>query len=58
MQGFAPAQNPFGIETASTILAVLEAIGLWVALACLVAIVASLILRFHRSRGEERLQIK
>ena len=56
--GFAPARNPFGIAAASTILAVLEAIGGWMGLVCVVAVVASLIWRFYRSRGDERLQIK
>ena len=58
MQDFAPAQNPFGSEAASAILAVLEAIGGWTGLVCVVAVVVSLVWRFYRSRGEERLQIK
>jgi len=58
IRDFAPARNPFGIEAASTILAVLEAIGGWVGLVCVVAVVVSLGWRFYRSRGEERLQIK
>ncbi len=58
MQDFAPARNPFGIGAASTMLAVLGAIGGWAGLICAVAVVASLVWRFYRSRGEERLQIK
>jgi hypothetical protein len=58
IQDFAPAQNPFGIEAASTILAVLEAVSGWMGLVCVVAVVVSLVWRFYRSRGEERLQIK
>ena len=58
IQDFAPARNPFGIEAASTILAVLEAVGGWMGLICVVAVVVSLVWRFYRSRGEERLQIK
>ena len=58
IQNFAPAQNPFGIEAASTILAVLEAVSGWMGLVCVVAVVVSLVWRFYRSRGEERLQIK
>src|SRR5215210_210783 len=54
---FAPARNPFGVRAAAGI-GLARAIGGWVVLACVVAIVASLILRFYRSRGEERLQIK
>jgi len=58
IQDFAPARNPFGIEAASAILAVLEAIAGWTGLICVVAVPASLVWRFYRSRGEERLQIK
>jgi hypothetical protein len=58
IQDFAPAQNPFGIGAASTIPAVLEAIGGWMGVVCVVAVVLSLVWRFYRSRGEERLQIK
>jgi hypothetical protein len=40
------------------VLVFLEAIGGWAGLACFVAAILSLILRFYRSRGDERLQIK
>ena len=58
LRDFAAARNPFGIEAAAAGVAITQAVGVWVVLACVVAIVVSLILRFHRSRGEERLQIK
>lgn len=54
---FPSASNPFGVEGAALPGVVLAAgqLGL---LACVVAAILSLILRFHRSRGEERLQLK
>lgn len=58
VQDFAPVRNPFGIESVPTILAVIDTTGGWGGLACAVAAVASLVWRFHRSSGEERLQIK
>ena len=58
LRDFAAVQNPFGIGAASEILAVLETVGGWTGLVCIVAVVASLVWRFYRSRGEERLQIK
>jgi hypothetical protein len=53
----APARNPFGVE-AAVVLDMLGGVGGWTALACFVAAILSLILRFYRSRGEERLQLK
>ncbi len=53
-----PARNPFGIEGAAVILEPVEAAGGVVFLLCFVAVIFSLILRFYRSRGEERLQLK
>ena len=58
LEGFAPTRNPLGVETAATGLNVIEPIGGWTGLACFVAAFLSLILRFYRSRGEERLQLK
>jgi hypothetical protein len=55
---FPSTRNPFGLEDAASFIILLERIGGWASLACVVAVVVSLILRFHRSRGEERLQIK
>ncbi len=54
---FSSASNPFGVEGATLPGSVLAAGGLGV-LACVVAVILSLILRFYRSRGEERLQLK
>jgi len=49
--------NPFGVEAATLPGPVLAAGQLGV-LACVVATILSLVLRFYRSRGEERLQLK
>jgi hypothetical protein len=58
IEGFAPVRNPFGVEAATVVLDILGDIGGWTGLACFVAAILSLILRFYRSRGEERLQLK
>jgi hypothetical protein len=57
LEGFPSARNPFGIEGAS-FLEWLDAAGGVLSLACIVAALVSLILRFWRSSGEERLQLK
>ena len=54
---FPSASNPFGVEGATLPEPVLAA-GQLALLACVVAAIVSLILRFYRSRGEERLQLK
>ncbi|MGH3088140.1 MAG: hypothetical protein ACRDSJ_12570, partial [Rubrobacteraceae bacterium] len=56
--GFPSSRNPFGLEDAAGIVVFIETVGGWAGLGCVVAAVASLILRFRRSSGEERLQIK
>jgi hypothetical protein len=58
MRDFRPSRNPFGIEGAAAILKPVEAAGGVVLLLCFVAAIVSLVLRFYRSRGEERLQLK
>jgi hypothetical protein len=58
LEDFAPVRNPFGVEAAAGILDLLAAVGGWTSFACMVAAILSLILRFYRSRGEERLQLK
>jgi hypothetical protein len=58
LEDFAPARNPFGVEAAAAILNILETIGGWTGGACFVAGIFSLILRFYRSRGDERQQLK
>jgi hypothetical protein len=58
IQDFAPALNPFGVEVAFPLLERLGTVGAWVSSACVVAVVASLVVRFYFSRGEERLQLK
>jgi hypothetical protein len=57
IRDFRTSQNPFGVEGA-IILEPVEAVGGVVLLVCFAAAIVSLILRFHRSRGEERQQIK
>ena len=54
---FPSVSNPFGVEAATLPGPVLTAGQLGV-LACVVATILSLVLRFYRSRGEERLQLK
>ena len=54
---FPSANNPFGVEGA-TVSGPLLAAGQLGGLACVVATLLSLILRFYFSRGEERLQLK
>ena len=57
-EGYGPVTNPFGVEAAAKVLGMLGATGGVTALACFVAAIVSLIVRFYRSRGEERLQLK
>jgi hypothetical protein len=56
IQDFTPTPNPFGIRV--VVPGFLQALGGWLVLACIVAVVVSLVLRLYRSRGEERLQLK
>ena len=58
IENFPSVRNPFGVEGLSGVLILLDAAGGWAGLACFVAAILSLVLRFHRSRGEERLQLK
>jgi hypothetical protein len=57
IRDFRTSQNPFGVEGA-LILAPVEAVGGVVFLVCFAAAIVALILRFYRSQGEERLQLK
>ena len=52
------AVNPFGIEGSEPLLEVAAIAGLGLLLICLFGAVASLVARFRRSRGTERLQLK
>jgi hypothetical protein len=58
LEDFAPTRNPFGVEAAAAVLDLLDTIGGWMGFACFVGAILSLVLRFYRSRGEERLQLK
>ena len=51
-------QNPLGIEGAGAALGLLVVVGDFVLFFCVLVSLASLILRFHRSRGTERQQLK
>ena len=57
LEDFPAANNPFGVDAAA-VLDALGGVGGWAGPTCFVAAIASLILRFYRSRGEERLQLK
>jgi hypothetical protein len=54
---FPSVSNPFGVE-AAVLPGSVSAAGQLGVLACVVAAILSLVLRFYRSRGEERLQLK
>jgi hypothetical protein len=56
--GLLRVANPFGVAGAEAVLYTLGEIGLFVVLAVTIAGVISLVVRFRRSRGEERQQIK
>ncbi len=56
--GFRAVDNPLGVRAASGFLGALSAIGLPIFLGSLVASLVALVLRFRRSRGEQRLQMK
>jgi hypothetical protein len=57
IESFPSVRNPFGIEGAP-VLAWIDIVGGVIGLSYFAAAIVSLILRFHRSRGEERQQIK
>jgi hypothetical protein len=56
--GLVSVANPFGVEGAGALLDTLGNVGLFMTLAVAVAGGISLVLRFRRARGEERLQLK
>lgn len=58
LEDFAPARNPFGVEDAAAVLDLFESVGGWLGISCFAGAVLSLILRFRRSRGDERQQLK
>jgi len=55
---FPSASNPFGVQAIAPALGVLGVVGGVGGLICVAATIFSLILRFYRSRGEQRLQLK
>src|ERR687894_874271 len=54
---FPSASNPFGVEVA-TLPGPVSAAGQLGVMACVVTALLSMVVRFYRSRGEERLQLK
>ena len=58
LEDFAPTRNPFGVEAAAAIFDLLDTTAGWMGFACFIGAILSLVLRFYRSRGEERLQLK
>ncbi len=55
---FEKVVNPVGIPAAKAFLAVLILLGFWAVLLAVLGAVASLVVRFRRSRGATRLQLK
>ena len=54
----APVANPIGIEGAKDLFTIAHVVGLVSLFACVAAAVISVVVRFRRSRGEERQQLK
>jgi hypothetical protein len=52
------ADNPLGLRGVGPVLEILEVVGLALVISSLLAAVVSVAVRFRRSRGEERLQLK
>jgi hypothetical protein len=57
-RGYVSLANPFGLEVLANWLPLLGNLGFGFSLLCITAGVLALILRLHRSRGQERLQLK
>jgi hypothetical protein len=55
---FPSASNPFGVQAIAPALEILGVVGGVGGLICVAAAIVSLILRYYRSRGEQRLQLK
>jgi hypothetical protein len=53
-----PATNPLGLESAEDVLQLIGAALFWLFALLVVLVLGSLVLRFRRSRGEERQQLK
>jgi FtsH-binding integral membrane protein len=53
-----PARNPLGLESAEEVLQLTGAALFWLFALLVVLVLGSLVLRFRRSRGEERQQLK
>jgi signal transduction histidine kinase len=58
LRSYPSVRNPFGVDVLGTVLRVTNKIAFVILLLVLVAAGASLVLRFRRSRGEERQQLK
>lgn len=51
-------RNPWGVEGADRLVLVAEAVGGYITVLAYVGAIASLIVRYRRARGDERLQVK
>lgn len=58
LDGYPEVENPFGIEGAAGLLGLVDAVAVMLMPVALLAPVAALVVRYRRSRGEERQQIK
>jgi hypothetical protein len=56
--GYESVNNPFGIEALGGILKIVGAVSAFVLLVTVLASIISIVMRFRRSRGDERRQIK
>jgi hypothetical protein len=56
--GYESVNNPFGIEALGGVLKIVGAVSAFVLLVTVLASIISIVMRFRRSRGDERRQIK
>ena len=57
-EGFPEVKNPLGLESLGSVIEAVELGGLFVLLVCILASAVGLVIRFRRSRGQERVQLK
>lgn len=58
MEEASSVRNPLGIEGAESVLRAAETVGTILALIALIGALVSIVVRYRRSRGQERLQLK